>query len=144
MDSQTTTARSFHLLGSAILTNARRLPFLSIRSVTDPTGSNLADGMPFLNSVPVERRTPCVPAVMQGTQQNLERSIRQGFTLKGFPQFAQFFIMSRRYHNLGSGTLILTVGRVAERLGRRWIGLDIGYQDLQLKRLANVQRELAI
>ena len=40
----------------------------------------------------------------------------------------------------GSGT----VGRVAERLGRRWIGCDLGYQDLQKKRLTGVQRELPI
>ena len=38
----------------------------------------------------------------------------------------------------GSGT----VGRVAERLSRRWIGCDLGYQELQGKRLTNVQREL--
>ncbi len=38
----------------------------------------------------------------------------------------------------GSGT----VGRVAERLNRRWVGLDLGYHDLQAKRLTNVQREL--
>ena len=38
----------------------------------------------------------------------------------------------------GSGT----VGRVAERLGRRWIGCDLSYQDLQKKRLLNVQKEL--
>lgn len=38
----------------------------------------------------------------------------------------------------GSGT----VGRVAERLNRRWIGIDLGYQDLQRKRVQNVQREL--
>lgn len=37
----------------------------------------------------------------------------------------------------GSGT----VGRVAERLNRRWIGIDLGYQDLQAKRLRGVQRE---
>ena len=36
----------------------------------------------------------------------------------------------------GSGT----VGRVAERLSRRWIGTDLGYQDLQGKRLRSVQR----
>lgn len=38
----------------------------------------------------------------------------------------------------GSGT----VGRVAERLNRRWVGLDLGYQDLQEKRLSGLQREL--
>lgn len=38
----------------------------------------------------------------------------------------------------GSGT----VGRVAERLNRRWIGCDLGYQDLQAKRVSNVQKEL--
>ena len=37
----------------------------------------------------------------------------------------------------GSGT----VGRVAERLSRRWIGIDLGYQDLQAKRVTNVQKE---
>ncbi len=41
---------------------------------------------------------------------------------------------------LGSGT----VGMVAERLNRRWIGLDLGYQDLQKKRLQNVQKELML
>lgn len=35
-----------------------------------------------------------------------------------------------------------TTGLVAERLGRRWIALDIGYQDLQVKRVANVQKEI--
>jgi site-specific DNA-methyltransferase (cytosine-N4-specific) len=40
----------------------------------------------------------------------------------------------------GSGT----VGRVAERLSRRWVGLDLGYQDLQLKRIGNVQKELSL
>lgn len=40
----------------------------------------------------------------------------------------------------GSGT----VGRVAERLSRRWIGCDLGYQELQHKRLNNIQRELCI
>lgn len=38
----------------------------------------------------------------------------------------------------GSGT----VTRVAERHNRRWIGIDLGYQDLQEKRLRNVQKEL--
>lgn len=38
----------------------------------------------------------------------------------------------------GSGT----VGMVAERLNRRWIGSDLGYQHLQAKRLRNVQKEL--
>lgn len=38
----------------------------------------------------------------------------------------------------GSGT----VGMVAEKLNRRWIGTDLGYQDLQAKRLKNVQKEL--
>ncbi len=38
----------------------------------------------------------------------------------------------------GSGT----VGRVAEQLNRRWIGIDLGYQDLQKKRLTNVQHDL--
>lgn len=33
---------------------------------------------------------------------------------------------------LGSGT----VGAVAERLGRRWVGTDLSYQDLQVKRTA--------
>lgn len=40
----------------------------------------------------------------------------------------------------GSGT----VGRVAERLNRRWIGCDLGYQDLQAKRLSDIQRELIL
>lgn len=40
----------------------------------------------------------------------------------------------------GSGT----VGLVAERLNRRWVGLDLGYQDLQKKRLKNVQKELVL
>ena len=38
----------------------------------------------------------------------------------------------------GSGT----VPKVAERLGRRWIGVDLGYQDLQGKRMKNLQREM--
>lgn len=38
----------------------------------------------------------------------------------------------------GSGT----VGRVAERLNRRWVGCDLGYQDLQQKRVSHVQRTL--
>lgn len=40
----------------------------------------------------------------------------------------------------GSGT----VGRVAERLGRRWVLLDLGYQDLQKRRLEGVQKELCL
>lgn len=40
----------------------------------------------------------------------------------------------------GSGT----VGMVAEQLGRRWIGIDLGYQDLQKKRLENVQKEIFV
>ena len=40
----------------------------------------------------------------------------------------------------GSGT----VGRVAERLSRRWVGLDLGYQELQKKRFGNLQKELLI
>jgi len=40
----------------------------------------------------------------------------------------------------GSGT----VGRVAERLSRRWIGVDLGYHNLQKQRLSNIQRELCI
>ncbi len=39
----------------------------------------------------------------------------------------------------GSGT----VGRVAERLNRRWVGLDLGYQDLQSRRLNNIQKEIS-
>lgn len=35
-----------------------------------------------------------------------------------------------------------TTGMVAEKFGRRWIACDLGYQDLQAKRLMNVQREL--
>lgn len=38
----------------------------------------------------------------------------------------------------GSGT----VARVCEKLSRRWIGCDLGYQGLQAKRLLNLQREL--
>ena len=33
---------------------------------------------------------------------------------------------------IGSGT----VGAVAERLGRRWVGIDLSYQDLAKKRTA--------
>lgn len=40
----------------------------------------------------------------------------------------------------GSGT----VAKVAERLGRRWVICDLGYQDLQGKRLRNIQREICI
>lgn len=40
----------------------------------------------------------------------------------------------------GSGT----VGRVAERLSRRWIGSDLGYQELQRKRLQSVQKFLEL
>lgn len=40
----------------------------------------------------------------------------------------------------GSGT----VGRVAEQYSRRWIGVDLGYQDLQAKRVRNVQRNLLL
>lgn len=40
----------------------------------------------------------------------------------------------------GSGT----VGMVSERLGRRWVGLDLGYQGLQKKRVSGVQRELIL
>lgn len=39
----------------------------------------------------------------------------------------------------GSGTL----GLVAERLCRRWIGLDLGYQDIQGRRVTDVQKELS-
>lgn len=39
---------------------------------------------------------------------------------------------------LGSGT----TARVAERLSRRWIGCDLSYQDLQEKRMRNLQKEL--
>lgn len=38
----------------------------------------------------------------------------------------------------GSGT----VGRVAEQFNRRWIGCDLGYQELQAKRLTNLQKVL--
>ncbi len=38
----------------------------------------------------------------------------------------------------GSGT----TGRVAERHSRRWIGCDLGYQDLQEKRMENLQKVL--
>jgi DNA modification methylase len=38
----------------------------------------------------------------------------------------------------GSGT----VGRVAEQYSRRWIGIDLGYQELQAKRLSNLQKVL--
>lgn len=39
---------------------------------------------------------------------------------------------------LGSGT---TAG-VSERLSRRWVGLDLGYQDMQARRLRNIQKVL--
>lgn len=39
---------------------------------------------------------------------------------------------------LGSGT----VGVVAERLNRRWVGLDLGYHDLQRERLTGIQKEM--
>lgn len=35
-----------------------------------------------------------------------------------------------------------TTGMVAEQLNRRWIGLDLGYQDMQGRRLKNVQKEI--
>lgn len=38
----------------------------------------------------------------------------------------------------GSGT----TARVAERLNRRWIAVDLGYQDMQERRVKNVQKEL--
>jgi len=38
----------------------------------------------------------------------------------------------------GSGT----VGRVAERLNRRWVCLDLKYQELAAARTAVVQKEL--
>jgi DNA modification methylase len=38
----------------------------------------------------------------------------------------------------GSGT----VGMVAEKLNRRWVGVDLGYQDLQAKRVSNGQKLL--
>ena len=38
----------------------------------------------------------------------------------------------------GSGT----TGVVAESLSRRWIGLDLGYQEMQKRRLKNIQKEL--
>jgi DNA modification methylase len=41
---------------------------------------------------------------------------------------------------LGSGT----TGRVAERLNRRWVGLDLGYQQLQQKRLVGIQKEMPL
>lgn len=40
----------------------------------------------------------------------------------------------------GSGT----VGMVAERFSRRWLGCDLGYQDLQAKRVSKVQKELVM
>lgn len=40
----------------------------------------------------------------------------------------------------GSGT----VGVVAERLNRRWVGLDLGYQDLQRERLVGIQKEMPL
>jgi DNA modification methylase len=40
----------------------------------------------------------------------------------------------------GSGT----VGAVAERLNRRWVGLDLGYQDLQRERLVGIQKEMPL
>jgi len=40
----------------------------------------------------------------------------------------------------GSGT----VGVVAERLNRKWIGLDLGYHDLQRERLVGVQKEMPL
>jgi DNA modification methylase len=39
----------------------------------------------------------------------------------------------------GSGT----VARVAERFGRRWISVDLGYQELQSKRLKGLQKQFA-
>lgn len=38
----------------------------------------------------------------------------------------------------GSGT----VGMVAERLNRRWVGIDLGYQEMQGRRMNNVQKQL--
>jgi DNA modification methylase len=35
-----------------------------------------------------------------------------------------------------------TTGLVAEKLGRRWIACDLAYQDLQLKRLQTLQRQI--
>ena len=35
-----------------------------------------------------------------------------------------------------------TVGKVAERLGRKWISVDLGYLDLATERVKNVQKEL--
>jgi hypothetical protein len=40
----------------------------------------------------------------------------------------------------GSGT----VGVVAERLNRRWVGLDLGYQQLQQERLVGIQKEIPL
>lgn len=40
----------------------------------------------------------------------------------------------------GSGT----TGAVAERLNRRWVGLDLGYQNLQRERLAGIQKEMPL
>lgn len=40
----------------------------------------------------------------------------------------------------GSGT----VGAVAERLNRRWVGLDLGYHDLQKRRLVGIQKEMPL
>ena len=39
----------------------------------------------------------------------------------------------------GSGT----VGMVAEKHGRRWSSIDLGYQDLQAKRMRNLQKVLS-
>jgi len=33
-------------------------------------------------------------------------------------------------------------GVVCERFSRRWIGIDLGYQDMQKRRLKNIQKEL--
>lgn len=38
----------------------------------------------------------------------------------------------------GSGT----TARVAERLNRRWLAIDLGYQDMQARRTSHVQKEL--
>jgi hypothetical protein len=79
---------------------------------------------------------------MQGTEQKRDRSIRHGFTGNVVPQLAHVFVMAAWYHYLGSGTLLLLASETHFRLLRSWIGCDLGYQDLQAKRLEGIQREL--
>lgn len=40
----------------------------------------------------------------------------------------------------GSGT----VGAESERLSRKWIGIDLGYQDLQMKRMRGIQKKILL